>query len=162
MNKFKIVIKSVLSIIRKKSKDYGFTLMELMVIMAIFSILAAVGMFTANQYLPKYRKQAAGRTVLSDLVKARIHAIKSRVNQTVTINNDKYTIHDSGTPSNIFLTRDFELDFDWKDIRIQSTTNPTFNTDGTVNNISNIEVNCGGSDPVEITMTITGNLRIVE
>jgi len=156
-----IETKTVFCKIRKKTKPGGFTLMELMMVMAIFSILAAVGMFSANQYLPKYRKQAAGRTVLSDLVKARIHAIKSGASQTVNfISNEEYKIQDPA--DTVFLTRNFESDFDWKDIRINSTSNPTFNTDGTINNISNIEVTCGNSDPVSITMTITGNMKIAD
>jgi type IV fimbrial biogenesis protein FimT len=147
-------------IIKKKSNYYGFTLIELMVVMAIFSILAAVGVFSATHYLPNYRKQAAGRTVLSDLVKARIHAIRTRASQTVTIVNDhKYKI-DDGT--NTFLERDFVSDFDWKDVRIQTATNLTINADGTINNISSIDVHCGSGDPVSITMTITGNLRIAD
>jgi len=147
-------------IISKNSSGYGFTLIELMVVISIFSILAAIGVFSATHYLPKYRKQAAGRTVLSDLVKARIHAIRTRASQTVTIVNDhKYKI-DDGT--NTFLERDFETDFDWKDVRIQSATNLTINADGTINNISSIDVHCGRGDPVSITMTITGNLRIAD
>jgi len=162
MNKYKNATKNTHCIITKKSNSYGFTLIELMIIMAIFSVLAAIGVFSANQYFPNYKKNAAGRTVISDLVKARIHAIKERVRHTVTINNNKYTIHDANNASNVFLTRDFASDYDWKEVTIQSATNPTFNIDGTINNISTILVDCGGSDPVSITMTITGNLRIAE
>jgi type IV fimbrial biogenesis protein FimT len=149
-------------ITRKKSNYDGFSLLELMIIMAIFVVLAGVGVVSVTQYIPNYRKQAASRTVLSDLIKARIYAIKERKSQTVEISNNKYEIYETGNKPNKYLIRDFVADYDWKGLIIRANTNPILNPDGTINNISTIQVNCGGSDPVSITMTITGNLKIEE
>jgi type IV fimbrial biogenesis protein FimT len=148
--------------IQKISKNCGFSLLELMVIMTIFAVLAGIGVVSVTKYLPKYRKQAACRRVLSDLVNARIYAIKKQKSQTVFIKDNTYKIKETGNTSNIYLTRDFASDYHWNGVTIQSQTNPILNTDGTINNISTINVNCGGSEPLSITMTITGNLKIVE
>jgi len=161
MNNHRIVTQNRLCILNKQSNCYGFTLMELMIVMTIFAVLAAIGVVSSTQYLPNYKKNSASRTVISDLVKARIHAIKERKQHTFTlVNQNKYTIKD--TNDVVFLTRDFKADFDWDEVTVQTGTSPTFNTDGTINNISTINVDCGSNDPVAITMTITGNLRIVE
>jgi len=150
-------------IIMNRSHADAFTLMELMVVIAIFSILAAIGIFSATNYLPIYQKKAAGRTIISDLVKAKIHAIRQRTPQTfIIVNNREYLIRNSNNISDVFLTRDFIEDFGWKGITIQSDTNPIFNIDGTINNISTINIHGADSDPLSITMTITGNLSVVE
>jgi Tfp pilus assembly protein FimT len=163
MNNYNFAINPLSYIIENKSNANAFTLLELMVIMAIFSILTGIGLFSVSYYIPGYQQKAAGRTVISDLVKAKIYAIKQRTPQTFTIiNNRKYSIHNANDITDIFLTRDFEDDFGWRSVTIQSDTSPTLNLDGTINNISTINVNGANSDPLSITMTITGNLKIAD
>ncbi|KPA09475.1 protein containing Prepilin-type cleavage/methylation [Candidatus Magnetomorum sp. HK-1] len=135
----------------------AFTLIELLFVMAIFTTLAAIGVYSVNQYLPKQRQLSAARVVKTDLVKARIHAIKTRTNQTVTLQNSAYIIKQD---SNVYIKRNFKEDFDWNGIEVKSDKSPTFNMDGTVDDITTIEVRCGDSDPLFITMTITGNIKI--
>ncbi|MBF0450174.1 MAG: prepilin-type N-terminal cleavage/methylation domain-containing protein [Candidatus Magnetomorum sp.] len=135
----------------------GFTLIELIVVMAIMSILATIGVYSFNAYLPRHRQLAAARVVAGDLSKARIRAIKQKTDQNFHLNMNTYTIGD-GTVT--FIDRDFARDFDWNDLRIQTAREPTFNMNGTIDNISTITIMCGDSDPLEITMTITGNIKI--
>jgi len=135
----------------------AFTLIELLFVMAIFTVLASVGVYSINMYLPKQRQFAAARVLKTDLVKARVHAIKTRTNQTVNFQKSTYDIKQD---SKVFLKRNFKKDFNWSGVELKSSKNPTFNMDGTVDDVSTIEIKCGGSDPLFITMTITGNIKI--
>jgi len=131
--------------------------------MAIFAVLAGIGGISVMQYLSTYEKKAATRMIISDLIKARIHAIKQRTPQTFKqLNTIKYRIENANDATDILITRDFKDDYGWKGVTFESKTEPTFNIDGTINNISTIEVNPESSDPISITMTITGNIKIAE
>ncbi|ETR72195.1 MAG: pilin assembly protein [Candidatus Magnetoglobus multicellularis str. Araruama] len=159
MRKHKIVTIIRCHFAKRKTNGYGFTLIELMFVMAIFSVLAAVGLYSVNQYLPRQRKLAAVRIIKADMVKARVHAIRERQNQTLDIQNNKYRIHDN---SETFIERNFENDYGWGEIQIQSDSDPVFNPDGTITDISTIVIDSGDSEPLSITMTITGNISIEE
>lgn len=54
----------------------GFTLLEIIVAIAIISILAGVGAFYANRYLPVYRLREATRDMISTLQDSRHEAIR--------------------------------------------------------------------------------------
>jgi len=140
-----------------KTNSYGFTIIELLVVMSISSVIAAIGLYSISSYMPKQRQIAAARTMKADLVKGRIHAIKSRMDQTVEISNSSYDIKNG---SDIFLSRNFEIDFGWAGIELRTTNSPTLNFDGTISDIATIDINCADNDPLSITMTITGNITI--
>lgn len=142
---------------KKSINANGFTLVELIVVMAVFSILAAIGIYSFNAYLPRQRQYAAARVVVNDLVQARIRAIKTREPQQFNLFFNRYTIGDA---TDTFLTRNFNNDYEWDDIQVRTFREPTFNINGTIDNIATISIMCGDNEPVEITMTITGNIKI--
>jgi Tfp pilus assembly protein FimT len=57
--------------------------MELMVVIAILAIMAGMSMSALSEYIPDYRLNAAVRTLVADLHKAKTEAIK--VNKYVTV-----------------------------------------------------------------------------
>ncbi|WP_051553545.1 GspH/FimT family pseudopilin [Desulfobulbus elongatus] len=58
----------------------GFTLVELMTVIAILSVLAAVAYPLINASLPKYRLRAAARELVIDFKRAKVEAIKRNRN----------------------------------------------------------------------------------
>lgn len=63
----------------KKPIDSGVTLIELIIVLAMISILSAVAAPSIGKWLPSYRLKSAARDIRSNLQKARILAIKENV-----------------------------------------------------------------------------------
>lgn len=62
--------------LNKRLNEQGFTLLEVLVAVAIVAVLAGVGAFYANRYLPVYRLREATRDMASTLQDARLESIK--------------------------------------------------------------------------------------
>lgn len=80
--------------IQNIKKDAGFTLMEMMVVVSIIAIGAAVCTFTLRLTLPDIRLKAAVRDCKSDLNLAKLTAIRQDTFVTITYNaaGDSYTM----------------------------------------------------------------------
>ena len=80
-------------------KSSGFTLMELLVTIAIIAVVSAIAVPNFMSWLPKYRLGNASREVLSILKKTRVRAVKDNLLCAVQFNvgNESYTaIEDDG------------------------------------------------------------------
>ncbi len=65
---------------KEKFADSGFTMIEIMVTVAIAGILAAVAFGSLRNQLPRARTNSAARQLRSDLQKAKLEAIKRNTN----------------------------------------------------------------------------------
>jgi prepilin-type N-terminal cleavage/methylation domain-containing protein len=83
-------------VMKKKllSSKSGFTLIELVVTISIFSILAAIAIPGFTKWLPSYNLKSAARDVFSNMQLAKLDAIKSNNSCTVTFDvaGNKYTM----------------------------------------------------------------------
>jgi len=75
-------------------KRSGFTVTELIVVIALLALLTAVGVPNFLGWLPKYRLRCAARDLYSNLQLAKMTAIKTNVNCNVGYqkNPDRYAI----------------------------------------------------------------------
>ena len=75
-------------------KNTGFTLMELMVAIAIIAIAASIAIPNIVGWLPTHRLASASRAILSDLQQARLRAVKENTFVTVQFDtgNERYNV----------------------------------------------------------------------
>lgn len=80
----------------------GFSLVEIMVVLGLLSILAAIAVPNFIDWLPKYRLKSATRDLYSNMQKARIGAIKSNKDWALVFDNNEnkyYLCSDKGDDS---------------------------------------------------------------
>lgn len=70
----------------RKTCDGGFTLIEAIIVIAIFGIVAAVSLPAASKMLPNYRLKSAARQLFSHMQKARSEAVKRNTNVGIQFN----------------------------------------------------------------------------
>jgi type IV fimbrial biogenesis protein FimT len=82
-------------------KNSGFSLTEVMIVIAIMAIMAGITVPNLLSWLPKYRLRSAGDELYSNLQFTKVKAIKDNVNWAVIFNfaGNSYTIR-SDTDSN--------------------------------------------------------------
>jgi len=66
----------------------GFTLIELMIVIAIISIIAGIGGVAFNKVLPHYRLRGDARTVASSLIMTRMKATSTGLQYAIAFNLD--------------------------------------------------------------------------
>ena len=80
---------SLLFQIEKRDRlNAGFTLLELMIVVAVIAIVAAVGGFTVNSQMPKYKLRGDSRTMASNLMLARMKATSNGVQYAIQFDLD--------------------------------------------------------------------------
>ena len=77
-------------------KNSGFTLMEMMVVIAIIGITAAIAIPNVISYLPKHRLNGGARDVYSAMQYARLKAVKEKTPVSIIFNigTDSFTVFD--------------------------------------------------------------------
>ena len=76
------------------TKQAGFTLMELMIVMAIAAVISAISIPNLIGWFPKHRLAVAARDMVSTFQMARLKAIKGNTDIVVSFNlgNNTYTV----------------------------------------------------------------------
>ncbi|MFO7753666.1 MAG: GspH/FimT family pseudopilin, partial [Desulfobacteraceae bacterium] len=92
------------------SDKNGFTLIELMVTVAIIGIVASFAISSLNNLLPRYRVKSAARQVRADLQDAKMEAVKQ--NRTVLVD---FNVAGSGNPGSCITCFDTDSDDDCDD-----------------------------------------------
>lgn len=146
--------------------QFGFTMLELMVCVAILGILASIGIPRYIQYLPKSRLNGATSMIVADLMGARMKANKlNRKVQVYFINNHQYRICDDAdgqngvaNPEGDAVLRDIWVEYEG--VTISANKDPLFSPRGTASNFGSIDLSNGG-DSKRVSVSITGLARVV-
>lgn len=141
------------------NKQSGFTLIELIVIIAIVAVFAAIAVPNFLSYMPKSRLNGAARQVMGDLMAARMKAVKENTTVTVTMvsNSDhEYKILTAGGEE-----KTINIQSNYRDVTIVgSFTDISFYSRGTAWGATITLTNSAGSK--EITVAITGRVKITD
>ena len=119
----------------------GFTLIELMIVIAIIAILSAISVPTFSSYMATRRLNGAARQVQGDLMATRMQAVSSNKLVAVSfINSNQYTIFfDNNNNGSIdsgetIVTKNIYPDYYDVTITAVSSYQPKFYSNGTSNN----------------------------
>ena len=143
---------------------YGFTLMELMIVLGIMSIVLMLTNMWLSTQLPHWRLNGAVRQVMSDLVAAKMNAVVERNRQRIFFQDNRHYVIlddknnngriDSGEHQEV---RDIQADY--QDVTMTASNNPSFLPRGTASNLASITLtNSAGSR--KITVSITGRVKV--
>jgi prepilin-type N-terminal cleavage/methylation domain-containing protein len=140
-------------------KDTGFSLIELITVMALLSILCTVAIPSLFAWLPKHRVGSAARDVKSTLEFARANAIRTNADVTVSFDwaNERLTVDSGGTT---LRTRQLTGEVDLQDVDLGTPV--TFNGYGfsSENGQVRVENRNNAAFRRSISLTIGGNSRI--
>ena len=142
----------------------GFTLTELMIVVALMAILAAIAVPNIIAQMPKYRLNGAARQVLSDLMAARMQAVSQNNEFKVFfLDNHRYMILDDddndGTADAGETTQTKDIQADYPDVTFSSTNDPIFHPGGTASNLATITLS-NTSGTRSITISSAGRVKI--
>lgn len=145
-------------------KNSGFTMVELIIIIVIVGILAAIAVPNFISYLPNYRLKGAISTLRGDLYNAKILAIKRGVQYKVAFTTGGYQIQRGTNSSGTFslaqteLTRNFNDDYPGVTVDTSATTDPVFSPRGTASPVTITLQN--GQKTKKITISISGRIKV--
>jgi type II secretion system protein H len=145
-------------LVMRINRRNGFTLIELLIVVAIIGILSAIASPSFQTYMGKSRLNGAARMVMSDLMAARMKAIK--VNRDVRVDfstsgGGQYTF-DVGQAEAV--TKNVQSHY--SGVTMQSTvTSVIFNPTGRAGAINTIIVN-NSLGSKSITISTAGRVRI--
>ena len=133
----------------------GFSLLELIIVVALIGILSGLAIPSIKSNLPQYYLSGAARQVMTDLMLARMKAVSSNANKAVTFrstgSSTVYTIEGIST----------DIPSQFKGVSLSSTGNITFYSTGTSSR--SIVITLTGSpglSPKYVDVSTAGRARI--
>ena len=148
------------------NKQSGFTLIELMVIIAIMAVSAGIAIPNFLSYMPKHRLNGAARQVMGDLMAARMKAVKLNHRAKVFFYSDhQYKICDDADNNGTVADGEGEVQLrdiqtEYSDVTFDSSNppDPVFSSRGTATTTTITLQNSSGLKV--ITISIAGRVKI--
>jgi type IV fimbrial biogenesis protein FimT len=124
----------------KSDLEHGFTIIEILIVIAAIGMLAGVAMPTYHRLLPKYRLNGAARYLMSDLLSARRQALSQQHPVQVLFTADQaYTIWtDSNDNGDIDSGETRPRSLQAYGVTLTANNHPIFYPRGLVTNLSTI------------------------
>lgn len=150
--------------VMRQKQAKGFTLAELMVVIAIIGITTAIAIPYFVGQMPRYRLNGAARQVMGDLMWARMEAVSQNNEFKIFfLNNHEYRILDDdnndGSVDGGEWTKTKNIQDEYHDVTISSNNDPIFLPRGTATSLPTITLtNPSGSKT--ITISIAGRVSI--
>ena len=146
------------------NKQSGFTLIELIVIIAIVAVFAGIAVPNFLSYMPKYRLNGAARQVMGDLMAARMKAVKENNRFKVFfLDNHQYKILDDDNNNNVEdsgeWTNTKDIQREYSDVTFSATADPIFYPRGTAYGTTITLTNSAGSTK-DVKVHLTGRVKI--
>ena len=150
-------------------RELGFTLMEMMIVVAVLAIMAAIAIPNFMSLLPGMRLNGAARQVMGDLMAARMKTVKLNKKTKVFFNGNgyEYEIWDDADNSGAVADNEGDdkertLQTNYHDVTFSSTGNPIFSPRGTSNAGGTITLtNSSTGEQKKVTVhSFTGRVKI--
>jgi len=164
----------------ENKKEFGFTLIELIVVMSMISIMAAIAVPAYLQWLPDMHLKGAIRDLYSNLQNAKLQAVKDNRSVSVRFNtgaNPGFYYFDLNNDT-VFTAGEFRVDLsvykdvtfgagnaamDWNNTAIAQAAIITFSSTGTANSGSLFLTNTvNPARCFSVTSQISGSLKLRE
>ena len=151
----------------KTFKKYGFTLVELMIVLVIMGIVSAIAAPNFMHYMAERRLNGAARMVMSDLMAARQKAVSHNNEFKVFFNasNRQYTLLDDddndGAADTGEATEVRDMQIDYYDVTLSASANPIFTPRGTSTNGTKVTLTSSRTGGTKYVKTAwTGRVKI--
>ncbi len=149
-----------------RKRESGFTLIEMMIVIAVLTIMASIAIPNFMSLLPGMRLNGAARQVMGDLMAARMNSVKQNNEFKVFFSSpsaNQYQILDDdnndGTAGSGESITTKNIQTNYHDVTVSSTNDPIFLPRGTATSLPTITLqNSSGSKTV--TVSIAGRVKI--
>ncbi len=143
----------------------GFTLIELMIVIAIAAVLAGIGVWSAVSVAPAYRLKGAVSLVQGDLYTAKVRAAKNNRQYKVVFTTNGYQVQRGTSGSGSFtldaveISRTFANDYQGVTVNTSATNDPVLSPRGTSTAVTITLQNTSGATKA-ITISIAGRIKV--
>ena len=151
-----------------RKRQSGFTLIEMMIVIAVLAIMSAIAIPNFMSLLPGMRLNGAARQVMGDLMAVRMNAVKQNNEFKVFFNSpgaNQYQILDDddndGTADTgeAITTPAKNIQDNYPDVTVSSTNNPIFFPRGTATGLPTVTLQ-NSSGTKTVTVSIAGRVKI--